>query len=75
MVKTTVLPADLSDFNTADEIDIRHFKSSFPVRAATYQLAALPEGGHVETETVAGRGPLTTASPKVGSALLSLELS
>ncbi|KAL4826693.1 hypothetical protein H8958_008126 [Nasalis larvatus] len=41
-VKTTVLLADINDFNTVSEIYKRYFKSNFPARAA-YQVAALPK--------------------------------
>ncbi|XP_004431254.1 PREDICTED: ribonuclease UK114 [Ceratotherium simum simum] len=61
VVKTTVLLADINDFNTVNEIYKQYFKSSFPARAA-YQVAALPKGGRVEIEAVAVLGPLTTAS-------------
>uniref|UniRef100_A0A2K5KHS0 2-iminobutanoate/2-iminopropanoate deaminase n=1 Tax=Cercocebus atys TaxID=9531 RepID=A0A2K5KHS0_CERAT len=54
VVKTTVLLADINDFNT-------YFKSNFPARAA-YQVAALPKGSRTEIEAVAVQGPLTTAS-------------
>lgn len=61
VVKTTVLLADINDFNTVNEVYKQYFKSSFPARAA-YQVAALPKGGRVEIEAVAVLGPLTTAS-------------
>ncbi|KAF5915185.1 hypothetical protein HPG69_011648 [Diceros bicornis minor] len=61
VVKTTVLLADINDFNTVNEIYKQYFKSSFPARAA-YQVAALPKGGRVEIEAVAVLGPFTTAS-------------
>ncbi|XP_074124889.1 2-iminobutanoate/2-iminopropanoate deaminase [Sminthopsis crassicaudata] len=55
VVKTTVLLADINDFNAVNEIYKQYFKSSFPARAA-YQVAALPKGGHVEIEAVAVAG-------------------
>ncbi|XP_004402420.1 2-iminobutanoate/2-iminopropanoate deaminase [Callorhinus ursinus] len=61
VVKTTVLLADMNDFNTVNEVYKQYFKGSFPARAA-YQVAALPKGGRVEIEAVAVQGPLTTAS-------------
>ncbi|KAF6100918.1 reactive intermediate imine deaminase A-like protein [Phyllostomus discolor] len=61
VVKTTVLLADINDFNTVNEIYKQYFKSNFPARAA-YQVAALPRGGRVEIEAIAIQGPLTTAS-------------
>uniref|UniRef100_A0A7N4P5Z6 2-iminobutanoate/2-iminopropanoate deaminase n=1 Tax=Sarcophilus harrisii TaxID=9305 RepID=A0A7N4P5Z6_SARHA len=42
VVKTTVLLADINDFNAVNEIYKQYFKSSFPARAA-YQVAALPK--------------------------------
>ncbi|KAL4694742.1 hypothetical protein H8957_002203 [Semnopithecus entellus] len=60
-VKTTVLLADINDFNTVSEIYKQYFKSNFPARAA-YQVAALPKGSRIEIEAVAVQGPLTTAS-------------
>ncbi|XP_031525548.1 2-iminobutanoate/2-iminopropanoate deaminase isoform X2 [Papio anubis] len=61
VVKTTVLLADINDFNTVNEIYKQYFKSNFPARAA-YQVAALPKGSRIEIEAVAVQGPLTTAS-------------
>ncbi|XP_051826864.1 2-iminobutanoate/2-iminopropanoate deaminase [Antechinus flavipes] len=55
VVKTTVLLADINDFNAVNEIYKQYFKSSFPARAA-YQVAALPKGGRVEIEAVAVAG-------------------
>ncbi|XP_038601911.1 2-iminobutanoate/2-iminopropanoate deaminase isoform X1 [Tachyglossus aculeatus] len=52
VVKTTVLLADINDFNAVNEIYKQYFKSNFPARAA-YQVAALPKGGRVEIEAVA----------------------
>ncbi|XP_001506391.1 2-iminobutanoate/2-iminopropanoate deaminase isoform X1 [Ornithorhynchus anatinus] len=52
VVKTTVLLADINDFNAVNEIYKQYFKSSFPARAA-YQVAALPKGGRVEIEAIA----------------------
>uniref|UniRef100_A0A1D5R7M5 2-iminobutanoate/2-iminopropanoate deaminase n=1 Tax=Macaca mulatta TaxID=9544 RepID=A0A1D5R7M5_MACMU len=61
VVKTTVLLADINDFNTVNEIYKQYFKSNFPARAA-YQVVALSKGSRVEIEAVAVQGPLTTAS-------------
>nr|XP_045222732.1 2-iminobutanoate/2-iminopropanoate deaminase-like [Macaca fascicularis] len=61
VVKTTVLLADINDFNTINEIYKQYFKSNFPARAA-YQVAALPKGSRIEIEAVAVQGPPTTAS-------------
>uniref|UniRef100_A0A3Q3BJW5 Reactive intermediate imine deaminase A homolog n=1 Tax=Haplochromis burtoni TaxID=8153 RepID=A0A3Q3BJW5_HAPBU len=41
VVKTTVLLADINDFNNVNEVYKTFFSSKFPVRAA-YQVAALP---------------------------------
>ncbi|XP_003431369.1 2-iminobutanoate/2-iminopropanoate deaminase isoform X2 [Ornithorhynchus anatinus] len=48
VVKTTVLLADINDFNAVNEIYKQYFKSSFPARAA-YQVAALPKIGFERT--------------------------
>ncbi|KAL4669482.1 hypothetical protein H8959_008036, partial [Pygathrix nigripes] len=64
-VRTTVLLADINDFNTVSEIYKQYFKSNFPARAA-YQVAALPKGSRIEIEAVAVQGPLTTASLYMG---------
>ncbi|KAM8846100.1 2-iminobutanoate/2-iminopropanoate deaminase-like [Synchiropus picturatus] len=58
VVKTTVLLADMNDFNNVNDIYKQFFSSNFPARAA-YQVAALPRGGLVEIEAVAVLGPLT----------------
>ncbi|XP_033273633.1 2-iminobutanoate/2-iminopropanoate deaminase-like [Orcinus orca] len=61
VARTAVLPADINDFNTVNDIYKQYFQSSLPARAA--QVAALPRGGQsVETEAVAVQGPLMTAS-------------
>ncbi|XP_062265493.1 2-iminobutanoate/2-iminopropanoate deaminase isoform X2 [Platichthys flesus] len=57
VVKTTVLLADINDFNSVNEVYKTFFSSNFPARAA-YQVAALPRGGLVEIEAVAVVGPL-----------------
>ncbi|NXK17638.1 RIDA deaminase, partial [Arenaria interpres] len=57
VVKTTVLMADMKDFNDINEIYQQFFKTNFPARAA-YQVAALPKGARVEIEAVAVQGPL-----------------
>ncbi|XP_065326886.1 2-iminobutanoate/2-iminopropanoate deaminase [Pelmatolapia mariae] len=58
VVKTTVLLADINDFNNVNEIYKTFFSSKFPARAA-YQVAALPRGGLVEIEAIAVLGPLS----------------
>ncbi|XP_009953454.1 PREDICTED: ribonuclease UK114, partial [Leptosomus discolor] len=61
VVKTTVLMADIKDFNDINDIYKQFFKTNFPARAA-YQVAALPKGARVEIEAVAIQGPLQDAS-------------
>ncbi|XP_061786844.1 2-iminobutanoate/2-iminopropanoate deaminase isoform X1 [Nerophis lumbriciformis] len=58
VVRTTVLLADINDFNAVNEVYKTFFSSNFPARAA-YQVAALPRGGLVEIEAVAVLGPLS----------------
>ncbi|XP_016105908.1 ribonuclease UK114-like isoform X1 [Sinocyclocheilus grahami] len=60
VVKTTVLLADINDFNNVNDVYKQFFKSNFPARAA-YQVAALPRGGLVEIEEIAVLGPITDA--------------
>uniref|UniRef100_A0AAQ4QUV4 Reactive intermediate imine deaminase A homolog n=1 Tax=Gasterosteus aculeatus aculeatus TaxID=481459 RepID=A0AAQ4QUV4_GASAC len=60
VVKTTVLLADINDFNGVNDVYKTFFSSKFPARAA-YQVAALPRGGLVEIEAVAVLGPLSDA--------------
>ncbi|XP_063780242.1 2-iminobutanoate/2-iminopropanoate deaminase isoform X1 [Pseudophryne corroboree] len=62
VVKTTVLLADINDFNDVNEVYRQFFQNNFPARAA-YQVAALPKGGRVEIEAVAVLGPITEVSP------------
>uniref|UniRef100_A0A3Q4H6S7 Reactive intermediate imine deaminase A homolog n=1 Tax=Neolamprologus brichardi TaxID=32507 RepID=A0A3Q4H6S7_NEOBR len=58
VVKTTVLLADINDFNNVNEVYKTFFSSNFPARAA-YQVAALPRGGLVEIEAIAVLGPVS----------------
>ncbi|NXC49544.1 RIDA deaminase, partial [Penelope pileata] len=57
VVKTTVLMADIKDFNDVNDIYQQFFKSNFPARAA-YQVAALPKGARIEIEAIAIQGPI-----------------
>ncbi|XP_059807430.1 2-iminobutanoate/2-iminopropanoate deaminase-like [Hypanus sabinus] len=57
VAKTTILLADINDFNCVNEVYKQYFRSNFPARAA-YQVAALPRGGRVEVEAVAVLGPI-----------------
>lgn len=53
VVKTTVLLADLADFEAVNAVYARHFCGSvLPARAA-FQVAGLPKGALVEIEAVA----------------------
>ncbi|XP_010072848.1 PREDICTED: ribonuclease UK114 [Pterocles gutturalis] len=61
VVKTTVLMADMKDFNDINDIYKEFFKTNFPARAA-YQVAALPKGAQIEIEAIAIKGPLQDAS-------------
>ncbi|XP_056154637.1 2-iminobutanoate/2-iminopropanoate deaminase isoform X1 [Lampris incognitus] len=58
VVKTTVLLADINDFNSVNDVYKTFFTSNFPARAA-YQVAALPRGGLVEIEAVAVIGAIS----------------
>ncbi|XP_015261348.1 PREDICTED: ribonuclease UK114 isoform X2 [Gekko japonicus] len=60
VVKTTVLMADMKDFDDMNEVYKQFFEGDFPARAA-YQVAALPKGARVEIEAVAISGPLCDA--------------
>ncbi|XP_067887251.1 2-iminobutanoate/2-iminopropanoate deaminase isoform X2 [Heterodontus francisci] len=61
VVKTTVLLADINDFNSVNDVYKQYFKTNFPARAA-YQVAALPRGGRVEIEAVAVLGPIVNGA-------------
>ncbi|XP_025905819.1 2-iminobutanoate/2-iminopropanoate deaminase [Nothoprocta perdicaria] len=61
VVKTTVLMADMKDFNDINDIYRQFFTKNFPARAA-YQVAALPKGARVEIEAVAIQGSIQDAS-------------
>ncbi|KAM6349504.1 2-iminobutanoate/2-iminopropanoate deaminase [Podargus strigoides] len=61
VVKTTVLMADMKDFDDINNIYKEFFKTNFPARAA-YQVAALPKGARVEIEAIAIQGPFQDAS-------------
>ncbi|XP_068937028.1 2-iminobutanoate/2-iminopropanoate deaminase isoform X2 [Petaurus breviceps papuanus] len=58
VVKSTVLLADINDFNLFNDVYKQFFKGSFPARS-TYQVAALPIGAHLEIEVIAVQGALT----------------
>ncbi|XP_033914270.1 2-iminobutanoate/2-iminopropanoate deaminase isoform X1 [Acipenser ruthenus] len=61
VVKTTVLLADMNDFNGVNDVYKQFFKINFPARAA-YQVAALPRGARVEIEAIAAVGSITDVS-------------
>nr|GMC76455.1 reactive Intermediate Deaminase A, chloroplastic-like [Ipomoea batatas] len=52
VVKTTILLADLDDFNVVNAIYAKYFPDPYPARA-TYQVAALPKGAKIEIECIA----------------------
>merc|ERR1712098_874655 len=57
VVKTTVLLADMNDFNKVNDVYKTFFTDNYPARAA-YQVAALPRGALVEIEAVAMVGQI-----------------
>ncbi|KAM8810514.1 2-iminobutanoate/2-iminopropanoate deaminase [Eudromia elegans] len=61
VVKTTILMADMKDFNDINDVYRQFFTTNFPARAA-YQVAALPKGAQVEIEAVAIQGSIQDAS-------------
>lgn len=52
VVKTTIMLADLKDFNKVNEIYAKYFPSPAPARS-TYQVAALPLDARIEIECIA----------------------
>ncbi len=55
VVKTTIFLADMGDFATVNAVYARFMPDPPPARA-TVEVAALPKGGRVEIEAIAGRG-------------------
>lgn len=53
VLKTIVFLKDMNDFGKMNAVYAEFFKTNFPARS-TVQVAALPKGGAVEIETVAG---------------------
>ena len=51
IVKTTILLADMSDFNVVNEIYGTYFQAPFPARA-TFQVARLPRDARIEIEAI-----------------------
>jgi 2-iminobutanoate/2-iminopropanoate deaminase len=54
MVKTTILLADIADFEAVNAIYAKYVSDPPPARA-TYAVAALPRGALVEIEAIAAR--------------------
>lgn len=54
IVKTTVLLADIVDFNAMNEVYNEQFEGSFPARSA-FAVKDLPKGALVEIEVIAVR--------------------
>ena len=54
IVKTTVLLADIADFNAMNEVYNKQFEGSFPARSA-FAVKDLPKGALVEIEVIAVR--------------------
>ena len=53
IVKTTVLLADIADFERLNEIYKRHFDNDLKPARTTFQVGALPLGARVEIEAIA----------------------
>ena len=51
VVKTTVLLADIKDFQAVNEVYAEYFKAPYPARSA-FQVAALPLGADIEVEAI-----------------------
>ena len=51
VVKTTVLLADIKDFQAVNEVYAEYFKTPYPARSA-FQVAALPLGADIEVEAI-----------------------
>ena len=54
VVKVTVLMTDMSDFAAVNEVYAEFFSAPYPARSA-FAVAALPKGGAIEIEAVAGK--------------------
>lgn len=52
VVKTTIMLADLADFQAVNKIYAKFFPGAAPARS-TYQVAALPLNGRIEIECIA----------------------
>lgn len=62
IVKTTVLMADLNDFDEMNKVYGQFFSGNYPARA-TFQVAALPMNARVEIEAVAVAGQVVDITP------------
>ncbi|XP_026762778.1 2-iminobutanoate/2-iminopropanoate deaminase [Galleria mellonella] len=64
VVKTTILLANMDDFQAVNQVYAEYFPKNAPARA-TYQVAKLPMGAAVEIEAIALSGDLviTEAGP------------
>ncbi|XP_059053951.1 2-iminobutanoate/2-iminopropanoate deaminase [Achroia grisella] len=60
VVKTTILLANMDDFQAVNQVYAEYFSKDFPARA-TYQVAKLPMGAAVEIEAIALSGDLVVA--------------
>ncbi len=54
VVKTTCFLADITDFQTFNEVYARFFQETPPARS-TFAVAALPRGARIEVEAIAAR--------------------
>jgi len=65
IVKLTILMTDLAEFTKVNEIMATHFEVPYPARA-TYQVAALPRGAHIEVEAVLALPRAADANAQTG---------
>ena len=54
VVKSTVLLKDIADFAAMNEVYAKYYNTDLPARVA-YQVANLPMGAKVESETIAAK--------------------
>lgn len=54
VVKSTVLLADMGDFDAMNVVYARYYTESMPARAC-YQVAKLPKNARIEIETIAAK--------------------
>jgi len=52
IVKTTIFLADLSDFETVNQVYAEYFREPYPARS-TVQAAKLPKGARLEIDAIA----------------------